>query len=106
MHFYSFHESKIITVFRFSLITFFYFTFVMLYLRCFADFFFFFAPFFQIEVKSETTDRKRGSLIAELSYVVARLHRDMYMSAYSETPLVHKVDVSTRDVDGPKHMVC
>jgi hypothetical protein len=36
-------------------------------------------------------------LIAELSYIIARLHKDMYLFPRYEVPLVHGVVVSVHD---------
>jgi hypothetical protein len=46
-------------------------------------------------VKEERGSRDEGeALIAELSYVISRLHQDMYMFSRADIPLSHEVVVS------------
>jgi len=59
----------------------------------------------QVIVKSYTEvlpSEGYESLIAELSYIIARLHRDMYMQSQSPIPLVHEVIILSPNKSGEK----
>ncbi len=50
----------------------------------------------QIKVKTEVKPLKEEPLISELSYVIVRLHKDMYSIGSREVEIVHEVAVSIK----------
>ena len=61
----------------------------------------------QVQVKVETVAGESAEpLISELSYVISRLHRDMFMLSRGEVPMEHEVLVSKRLKTGVQDVVC
>lgn len=89
MRYYNLRQPKTNTVFRYL-----------------VPFFFLWYDSTQIQVKSCVESYNQQPLIDVLSYVITRLHRDLYDCAHIDIPVKHKIVVDVINDAELKQFVC